>query len=171
MKICVAIRVQYTKFKNPLLNCKYRLWKPKPPQSHIQGDTEPLGGDKPWKKAPLVEWSRQLWKTSTIRYEPCHEKMYLKIFVIVVPKEGLADLASPILLVVWHRLQNVISEDNRVKCYSRCHTQRRICEAPPPNPSFGMTTKLILVLYWTFDIDKLSHINLFTVKIIVVLLR
>ncbi len=37
-------------------------------------------------------------------YEVCHEKTDLKVFVIVIPKEGLARMATPILLLVWHQL-------------------------------------------------------------------
>ncbi len=33
-----------------------------------------------------------------------HEKTDLKVFVIVIPKEGWACVALPILLLVWHRL-------------------------------------------------------------------
>ncbi len=33
-----------------------------------------------------------------------HEKTDLKVFVVVIPKEGWARVAAPILLLVWHRL-------------------------------------------------------------------
>ncbi len=76
--------------------------------------------------------------------ELCHEKMCLKIFVDVIPKEGLASRAPSILLLVWHWLQNKICEDSRIQCYSQCHTQRRIGWAPPASPSLGMTATKIL---------------------------
>ena len=53
-------------------------------------------------------------------FEPRHEKLCLKIFVGVIPKEGLADRAPPILLWVWHRLRNVICGGCRVWFYSQC---------------------------------------------------
>ncbi len=53
-------------------------------------------------------------------------KQTLKVFVIVIPKEGLAGGAPPILLWIWHRLQNKIYEGSRVIFYSRWNTQRRI---------------------------------------------
>ncbi len=85
--------------------------------------------------------------------EPSHGKMCLKIFVIVIPKEGLAGWTPPILLLVWHRLQNRICKGSfhnfivsgiSKEIYSRCHIQRRIGGAQPTNPSLGMTTIEIL---------------------------
>ncbi len=41
--------------------------------------------------------------------EVCHEKTDLKVFVGVIPKEGWARVAAPILLLVRHRLfENII---------------------------------------------------------------
>ncbi len=37
-------------------------------------------------------------------HEVCHEKTDLKVFVVVIPKEGWARVAAPILLLVWDRL-------------------------------------------------------------------
>ncbi len=38
-------------------------------------------------------------------YEACAAKKCLfKIFVVVIPKEGFADVAPPIILLVWHRI-------------------------------------------------------------------
>ena len=55
---------------------------------------------------------------TAILLEVCHEKMCFKIFVVVIPKEGLAGGAPPILLWVWrdykivfcslHRLYSVV---------------------------------------------------------------
>ncbi len=46
----------------------------------------------------------------------CHEKTDLKVFVVVIPKEGWARVARPILLLVWHRLlENMIYEVKRLK--------------------------------------------------------
>ena len=84
-------------------------------------------------------------------------KTHLKVFFIVLPKEGLAGWdpkkdwlagAPQILLWVWYRLQNIIYEGSRVVIfYSRWHTKRRIGRAPPANPSFGMTmTKTLTCL-------------------------
>ncbi len=45
-----------------------------------------------------------------------HEKTDLKVFVVVIPKEGWARVAAPILLLVWHRLlENMIYEVKRLK--------------------------------------------------------
>ena len=55
--------------------------------------------------------------------------MCLKIFVIVIAKEGLAGWTPRILLLVWHWLQNIICEGRKVQFYSRCHTQSRIVGA------------------------------------------
>ncbi len=33
-------------------------------------------------------------------FEVCHEKIDLKVFVVVIPKEGWARVAAPILLLV-----------------------------------------------------------------------
>ncbi len=70
-----------------------------------------------------------------------HKKTDLKVFVVVIPKEGLGP-ANPSL--------NIISEGSRVIFYSRCHTQRRIGGAPPANPSLGMamTKTLRSVFSW-----------------------
>ncbi len=77
--------------------------------------------------------------------ESCHGKTCLAIFVVVIPKEGLAGGDPPILLLdlVWHWLQNITCESSRVQFYSWCHTQRRISGAPPANPSLSMTTKIL----------------------------
>ena len=50
---------------------------------------------------------------------PCvliNEKTDLKVFDVVIPKEGWAHMAAPILLLVWHRLfENMIYEVKRLK--------------------------------------------------------
>ncbi len=75
----------------------------------------------------------ELFDHNIFPYVNCHGKTCLKVFVVVVPKEGLAGPipkegltggALPILLLVWHRLQDIICEGSRVQFYSRCHTQR-----------------------------------------------
>ncbi len=50
----------------------------------------------------------------------------------------------PILLWVWHWLQNIIGAGCRIWFYSHCHTQGRIGRALPANLSLGMTTTKIL---------------------------
>ncbi len=82
--------------------------------------------------------------TYTWLNELCHETMCLKIFVVVIPKEGLVGRAPPTLLLVWHPLRNIILENRRVRLYSSCHTQRRICGSLPANHSLGITTTKIL---------------------------
>ncbi len=37
-------------------------------------------------------------------YNARHKKTDLTVFVVVIPKEGWAHVAAPILLLVWHRL-------------------------------------------------------------------
>ncbi len=45
-----------------------------------------------------------------------HEKTDLKVFVGVIPKEGWARVAAPILLLVWHRLlENMVYEVKGLK--------------------------------------------------------
>ncbi len=42
----------------------------------------------------------------------------LKVFVVVIPKEGWARVAAPILLLAWHRLfKNIIYDVRRVKIW------------------------------------------------------
>ena len=67
----------------------------------------------------------------------CHTKTCLKIFVNVIMK-----MVLQILLLVWHWLHNIEFVKNTVyNFYSwrNCHTKRKIDEARPANPSFGMT--------------------------------
>ncbi len=48
--------------------------------------------------------------------DTCHEKTDLKVFVVVIPKEGWAREVAPILLWVWHwLLENMIYEVKRLK--------------------------------------------------------
>ncbi len=45
-----------------------------------------------------------------------HKKTDLKVFVVVIPKEGWAHVAVPILLLAWHRLfENITYDVSRVK--------------------------------------------------------
>ena len=46
------------------------------------------------------------------------QKHVVKIFVIVIPKEGLVGRALPIFLLARHRLYNAISEGCRLQLYS-----------------------------------------------------
>ena len=79
-----------------------------------------------------------------------HEKKDFKVFVVLIPKEGLVGGALPILILVWHRLKICNALPSQIITCSRCHTKRRIGEAPPTNPSFGMTMtkKLRSVFSW-----------------------
>ncbi len=61
-----------------------------------------------------------------------HKKMCLKIFVVVIPKEGWARVAAPITHTIWGGQKTQILK-------SQCHTKRRMGAALPANPSFGMT--------------------------------
>ncbi len=47
--------------------------------------------------------------------DACHEKTDLKVFVVVIPKEGWARVAAPILLLVRHRQRplGLFSHDTR----------------------------------------------------------
>ena len=59
-----------------------------------------------------------LLQSGQVTYLVCHEKTDLKVFVVVIPKEGWAHVAMPILLLVWHRLsQNMIYEVKRLKSF------------------------------------------------------
>ena len=53
----------------------------------------------------------------------------VKVFVVVIPEEGLVPGAPPILLWVWHWLQHIIIESRREQFYSWRHTHRRIGRA------------------------------------------
>ncbi len=56
----------------------------------------------------------------------CCKNVSLKIFVLVIPKAGLAGQAPQILLLVWHRFYSIICEGCRLQIYSRYHAKRRI---------------------------------------------
>ncbi len=66
--------------------------------------------------------------------------------------------APPILLWVWHRLQNIIYEGRRVMFYSRCHTQRRIGGAT--ESIFGMPTTKTLRSAFSWRVS--GYFSLFT---------
>ncbi len=97
----------------------------------------------------------------------CHEKPDLKVFVVVIPKEGWACMAAPILLWVWHRLQNIIYQGSRGIFYGRCQTHRRMEMATRAHPSFDMTTTKTLgsVFSWRASYKeltvkfKMQHVN------------
>ncbi len=65
--------------------------------------------------------------------------------------------APPILLWVWHRLQNIIYEVSRVIFYSRCHTQRRI--GGPQPFVLGMTMTLDLKVCFLVTRIKLQRVK------------
>ncbi len=49
-------------------------------------------------------------------HEARHEKTDLKVFVVVMPKQGWAHVPAPILLLAWHRLfENITYDVSRVK--------------------------------------------------------
>ena len=72
-------------------------------------------------------WLCELTKTSDVR----QEKRDLKVFVVVMPKEGwarMATVAAPILLLAWHptfQECNVWCQQSQI-LKSRCHTKRRM---------------------------------------------
>ncbi len=60
-------------------------------------------------------------------------KQTLRFLSLSYPKKDWRSGAPPILLWVWHQLQNIIYEGSRVIFYSGCHSQRRI-GGPPVHP-------------------------------------
>ncbi len=93
--------------------------------------------------------------------------MCLNIFVVVIPKEGVAGGAPPILLWVWHRQQNtcIILESRRVQYYSRCHTQKDR-QGPARQSLFGydndkdlkvhfLVTQLAVWDYWSIILTSI----------------
>ncbi len=66
--------------------------------------------------------------------EVCHEKTDLKVFVVVVPKEGWARPRT----TPTFREYNLWCQQSQV-LKSRCHTKRRMGKATRAHPSFGMT--------------------------------
>ncbi len=81
--------------------------------------------------------------------------MLLKIFVVVLPKEGLAGRVPPTLLLLWHQLYNIESVNNTA--YIQFYSQYSA------NPSFGMTTTKILRcdLAWcsSISVKNLLHVQ------------
>ncbi len=71
----------------------------------------------------------------TVIHDTCHEKTDLKVFVVVIPKEGLVGCG----------LQNIIYEGSRVIFYSRCHAQRRIGGAPDIKVCFSVTRHIAMI--------------------------
>ncbi len=59
-----------------------------------------------------------------------HEKTDLKVFVIVIPKEGMKPT---------FREYNLLCQQSQI-LKSRCHTKRTMGSAMCAHPSFGMTT-------------------------------
>ena len=49
---------------------------------------------------------------------------------------------------VWHWLCNIICEGCGLQIYTWCHTKRRIGKVHPVNPSFGMTSTMILIMHF-----------------------
>ncbi len=87
--------------------------------------------------------------------DACHEKTDLKVFVVVIPKEGWAHMAAPILLLVWHPLFRIgLCWHHRL--YSRkswCHAKRRMDAA-------NMTTTKTLrsVFSWCMSCNYWAHL-------------
>ncbi len=54
----------------------------------------------------LLKLLKSLWLMNgrTMLFDARHEKTDFKVFVVVIPKEGWAHVATPILLLVWHQL-------------------------------------------------------------------
>ena len=74
-----------------------------------------------------------------------HDKTGFKIFVIVIPKEGLADTSPAKPSFGMTPTMNVCEE---VEFYSRCHTKRKLTViglAGEVKPSFDMTMIKILI--------------------------
>ncbi len=73
--------------------------------------------------------------------ELCHEKTDLKVFVIVIPKEGLA--GYKVLLYCLHRLYPVVG----------VILKEGLVGPQPANPSLGMTTTKTLRSVCLFSRD------------------
>ena len=93
--------------------------------------------------------------------EPCQGKTCLKIFVGIIPKDGLASWGpvSPPFGMTPTGEYNLWRQQSTI--YSRCHTQRRIGGTLPSNPSLGMTTKKDLKTQ--FPMTRLKY-DLYSVK-------
>ena len=89
----------------------------------------------------------------------CHEKMCLMNFVVVIPKEGLVGRA-PSILLVWHRLQNIICEGGSIQYTILLSVESpygpgdRYCEAGPGWPAvcLGCLSGHVWRIQWT-DFD------------------
>ncbi len=73
-------------------------------------------------------------------YDVRHEKTDLKVFVVVIPKEGWARVTPTF------REYDLRSQKTQI-LKSRCHTKRRMGAATRAHPSFGMTTTKTLSLF------------------------
>ncbi len=84
-----------------------------------------------------VQWS--FLQETSFQCDTCHEKNrpHARSLSLSYLKKDWWAGAPPILLWVWHRLQNIIYEGSRVIFYSRCHTQRRIGGAQARQFFFG----------------------------------
>ncbi len=79
---------------------------------------------KPWQKVTKSLFAESLVslrdgiRKSYKKHDVRHEKTDHKVFVVVMPKEGWAHVATPILLLTWHRLfENIIYDVSRVKLW------------------------------------------------------
>ena len=80
-----------------------------------------LAGEKTWRSHFLgtceMGWGWE-WRTVDGPYDVRQEKTDLKVFIVVIPKEGWACVAASILLLVWHRFfENIIYDVSRVKLW------------------------------------------------------
>ena len=92
-----------------------------------------------------------------------HEKTDLKVFVVVITKEGWACL-------VWHWLfENIVYDVSQI-LKSRCHTKIRMGAAMRAHPSFGMTTTNTLryVFLWraSYVLNIMSLFRFWSVRTI-----
>ena len=92
--------------------------------------------------------------------ELCHTKTGLKIFVVVIPKEGLSYTSPALSSCLWYVFVNV-------RWYCGVPDTSHVCDmcfnfgVMPANHSFGMTTTKILrpVLAWCGSVNLLWNTN------------
>ena len=87
----------------------------------------------------------------------CRKSTSFKIFVVVIPKEGLTGGAWPIVLLLWHWLPNIICKDNRKQSYSGCLIKRRINRHQPLQSFFWYDTDYTICECCRLQI--ISHCN------------
>ncbi len=92
-------------------------------------------------KLSLMVLSYSSYVVLVLFWGPCRKNLSLRIFVVVILKEGFAGRAPSILLLAWHQQYNIICEDCWLQNYNRCHIKRRIGGAPPANPFLYVNNK------------------------------